>query len=133
MHSSRMRTARSSSLPGARGLHQAPPKTKQPWTRHTPPRPGVSPGTRHPSPRPDTPGTRPPPLWTETLTHATQNITLPQTLFASGNKYVQSFRSDRMRFRTKKSTKVTVAQIRSSVLKFIYVPQWARNIPLSIS
>ena len=26
-----------------------------------------------------------PPLWTEFLTHATENITLPQTLFAGGN------------------------------------------------
>ena len=28
----------------------------------------------------------PPPLYTEFLTHATENITLPQTLFAGGNK-----------------------------------------------
>ena len=28
----------------------------------------------------------PPPLWTETLIHATENITLPQTSFAGGKK-----------------------------------------------
>ena len=28
----------------------------------------------------------PPPLWTEFLTHASENITLPQTSFAGGNK-----------------------------------------------
>ena len=26
-----------------------------------------------------------PPLWTEFLTHASENITFPQTLFAGGN------------------------------------------------
>ena len=29
-----------------------------------------------------------PPLWTEFLTHATENITLPQTSFADGNKAI---------------------------------------------
>ena len=29
------------------------------------------------------------PLWTEFLTHASENITLPQTSFASGNKIKQ--------------------------------------------
>ena len=38
------------------------------------------PGSRHPPPRPD-----PHPLWTEFLTHASENITLPQTSFAGGN------------------------------------------------
>ena len=33
------------------------------------------------TPLPPGPGT---PLWTETLTHATENITLPQTSFAGG-------------------------------------------------
>ena len=33
-------------------------------------------------------GTPPPPLWTEFLTHASENITLPQTSFAGGNKKV---------------------------------------------
>ena len=28
----------------------------------------------------------PPPLWTEFLTHATENMTLPQTSFAGGKK-----------------------------------------------
>ena len=32
--------------------------------------------------------TSPPPLWTEFLTHASQNITLPQTSFAGGNKVI---------------------------------------------
>ena len=31
----------------------------------------------------------PSPLWTEWLTHACENITLAQTLFAGGNKYQQ--------------------------------------------
>ena len=66
MHSSRMRTARSSSRPG--GLHQAPPGTRHPsrdqappWdqipfrTRHTlqrrpPSRPGTPPGADPPGP-----------------------------------------------------------------------------------
>ena len=60
-----MRTAHSSSRPG--GLHTPPP----------------GPGTPI---RPDTPETRQPPPWTEFLTHATENITLLQTSFASGNK-----------------------------------------------
>ena len=50
-----MRTARSSSRREG-GLH-----TDTPWTRHPPPRPGTL------------------PLWTEFLTHATEDITLPQT------------------------------------------------------
>ena len=78
MHSSRMRTARSSSRPrgiggGVEGLHQAPSWDQAP------------PQTRHPpwdQARPPVSGTPP---WTETLTHATQNITLPQTSFAGGN------------------------------------------------
>ena len=32
-----------------------------------------------------------PPLWTEFLTHATENITLPKTSFAGGNKYFVPF------------------------------------------
>ena len=85
MHSSRMRTARSSSRPG--GLHQAPPPGPDPpLSRHppgpdprgpdprragTPPGPGTPPGTRHP-----------PSGQTDTCKH----ITLPQTSFAGGNK-----------------------------------------------
>ena len=57
-----MRTARSSSRVG--GLHQAPPE--QTPREQTPPGPGT-------------------PLWIEFLTHAYENITLPQTLFAGGN------------------------------------------------
>ena len=33
-----------------------------------------------------TPGTRHTPPWTEFLTHASENITLPQTSFAGGNE-----------------------------------------------
>ena len=99
MHSSRMRTARSSSHRGG-GLHQAPswdqaPPQDQapfqdqapPWTRHPPrsrpPSPGTgTPPTRHPPeqepPKPGTPRGQ---------THACKHITLPQTSFASG-KYV---------------------------------------------
>ena len=36
-----------------------------------------------------------PPLWTEFLTYATENITLPQTLFVGGNKL--SSRKDEIR------------------------------------
>ena len=44
---------------------------------------GVS--TRH-TPQEQTPiQSRHPPLWTEFLTHAYENITLPQTSFAGGN------------------------------------------------
>ena len=53
------------------------------------------PGTGSPpweqAPLPPGAGTPPravPPPWTETLTHATENITLPQTSFAGGNNYV---------------------------------------------
>ena len=88
MHSSRMRTARSSSRRGG-GLHQAPPRDQvPPNTRH--PRdqaplrtrhhrgPGTPLRTRHP-PRDQTP--RP-----CGQTHTCKNITLPQTSFASGKK-----------------------------------------------
>ena len=33
---------------------------------------------------------RPPPPWTEFLTHASENITLPQTSFAGGNKPINN-------------------------------------------
>ena len=55
-----MRTARTSSHPGGSA-------------------PGTPPGTRHH-----------PPLWTEFLTHACENITLPQTSFAGGDKVTGS-------------------------------------------
>ena len=74
MHSSMMHTTDSSSHLGG-GLHTLPDQTPwdqaspqdqaTPWTRH-PPR------TRHPPPWDQTP------QWTETLTHATENITLPK-------------------------------------------------------
>ena len=45
------------------------------------------PAARHAGiPPPPTPHPPPPPPWTEFLTHATENITLPQTSFAGGNK-----------------------------------------------
>ena len=88
MHSSRMRNTRSSSHPGG-----SPPGT--PWSRHpldqappeqVPPGAGnppdqASPWTRHPPPGAGTP------LWTEFLTHTSENITLPQTSFAGGKNY----------------------------------------------
>ena len=71
MHSSRMLTARSSSRRGVPG-----PDLPQllPWVwAWRPPS-----GSRPP------PGLDPP--WTEFLTHACENITLPQTSLAGGNK-----------------------------------------------
>ena len=88
-----MRTARSSSRPG--GLHQAPldqapPGAGTPLDQASPtPQDQTPPGTRH-----TPPGADPPPrdqaplLWTEFLTHAYENITLPQTSFAGGNKNI---------------------------------------------
>ena len=57
-----------------------PPCTPPPCThpRHSCP----------PSPCHASPPCHVPPLWTETLTHATQNITLPQTSFAGGKDSV---------------------------------------------
>ena len=65
MHSSRMRTVRSSSRPGEGGLHQAPL-----WTRHTPSG-SDPPRTRHPRDR------HPPPV--DRMTDRCKHITLPQT------------------------------------------------------
>ena len=65
-----MRTARSSIRRGV-----SPPGTPQ--SRHPP-------KSRHP------PEQTLPPLWTEFLTHAYQDITLPQTSFAGG-KEARSF------------------------------------------
>ena len=62
MHSSRMRTARSSSRPG-----MSPPGT--PWAQTPLPQPGTPPRSRHQPPPPQPP-------WTEFLTHASENITL---------------------------------------------------------
>ena len=74
MHSSRMRTARSSSRPG--GLHQAPPREQaSPRPKQAPP------GSRHP-PGADPPRTRPPIV--NRMTHRCKNITLLQTSFAGG-------------------------------------------------
>ena len=69
MHSSRMCTARSSSRPGGGGVSTYIPLGPAP-----PPGPGP--------PVPGTPRARHPPLWTEFLTHACENITFPQTSFA---------------------------------------------------
>ena len=70
MHSSRMRTARvltvSRSIQG--GLpNPAPPKAEPPGCRPPPP------------------DTDPASLWTEGMTDACKNITLPQTSFVVGN------------------------------------------------
>ena len=75
MHSSRMRTARSSGRPG--GLHQAPPRDQAP----PPSRP---PGTRH----------TPPPV--NRMTNRCKNITLPQTSFAGGNKLCTTVSTERV-------------------------------------
>ena len=56
-------------VPG--GLHQATPQSRHPMGADTPP-------------EADTPREQTPPLWTEFLTHAYENITLPQTSFAGG-------------------------------------------------
>ena len=85
-----MCTARSSSHlggspypPGSRPTwEQTPLGSRHPPMGADPPGAGT-PQNRHPPeqapPRADTT------LWTETLAHATENITLPQTSFASGN------------------------------------------------
>ena len=89
MHSSRMRTARSSSRLGR--LHQAPP------TRTRPPGPGT-PQTMQPPqdqapPTPAPPGTKHPPCG---QTHTCKHITLPQTSFAGGHySHWQSLVQDR--------------------------------------
>ena len=79
----------------------SPPGTPTPPQKQTPPGAGTPqdqtpPGTRHP-PGPDSLWTRhlpppgpDPPLWTEFLTHASENITLPQTSFAGGNNRLAS-------------------------------------------
>ena len=92
MHSSRMRTTRSSS-PGG-GAWPVPPNFPlgcgagpdhpqlPPWLWRPPPHDQAPPG-------PGTPlGPDPHPLWTEFLTHASENVTFPQTSFAGGNKYI---------------------------------------------
>ena len=111
MHSSRMHTAHSSSHGGGLasspstsplgvGLDQIPlnfplgcgpgPDSPQlpPWLWAWTRSPSTSPlvvGLETP-PDQTPPGTRHPLLWTEFLTHASENITLPQTSFAGGKK-----------------------------------------------
>ena len=85
MHSSRMRTARSSSHPG--GSAPGTPRTRHPPGPGTPP--GADPLEQAP-PRPDTPPGAAPldqghPCEQNFLTHACENITLPQTSLAGGN------------------------------------------------
>ena len=58
------------------GHHACPPATAHPPTMHAPPQLRTPPLPRQP---------RMPPLSTEFLTHAYENITLPQTSFAGGN------------------------------------------------
>ena len=41
-------------------------------------------------------GAGPPPLWTEFLTHACENITLPKTSFAGSNKTIVSYGNKKM-------------------------------------
>ena len=91
-----MRTASSSSCPGGfswtRPLQdQTPPGIKHPpGADPTPPWEQTSPGADTPptSSEQAPPGSRPPP-WTEFLTHASENITLPQASFAGGNNAIQ--------------------------------------------
>ena len=101
MHSSRMRTARSSSCPAGGVSTRHPPRSRQPPTRHpfrldtpweqapqarTRPPPEQAPlQTRHPPeqvpPRPGTPWDQTPPCG---QTHTCKHITLAQTSFAGG-------------------------------------------------
>ena len=83
-----MRTARS--LTDRISWYQAggacvPHMPPQPYM---PPRPCMPPGHACPpamhAPQPCMPPSHAPPLWTEFLTHASENITLPQTSFAGG-------------------------------------------------
>ena len=60
------------------GLHQAPPWDQAPLPR------AFTPRTRHPTPEADPPGPGTPPV--NRMTNRCKNITLPQTLFAGGNK-----------------------------------------------
>ena len=86
MHSSRMRTARSSSHPRRSPPGTPPgrrPPKQPPWPGPGTPPEQTPPGSRHP-PRSRAPREQAPP-WTEFLTHASENITLSQTLFAGGN------------------------------------------------
>ena len=80
--------------PGTRDpLDKAPPRTRHPpGTEHAPDQ--APPGTRFPrsgpppgpvTPPDQAPPDQAPPPWTETLTHASENITLPRTSFAGGN------------------------------------------------
>ena len=77
MHSSRMRTARSSGRLGG-CLHQAPPRSRHPLGADTPP-PSRHPQTRHPPQEQTAPPPQPsrhPPV--HRMTDACENITLPQ-------------------------------------------------------
>ena len=82
MHSSRMHTAHSLTVCHGRSicLGDSPPPHTPPAT-HTPrhAHPPCMPPAMH-APLPCTPPSMhtPPPLWTEFLTHASENITLPQ-------------------------------------------------------
>ena len=87
-HSFRMHTA----LPCMLHQHTCPPATHT--SHHTPsPHHASSATMRHHYACPPTmhvplpPPLHPPPLWTEWLTHASENITLSQTLFAGGKYY----------------------------------------------
>ena len=78
-----MRTARSSSRPGGSPSGTLPREQAPPGSRHPPDQAPPRPGTPREQTSPPGPGT---PLLTEFLTHAYENITLPQTSFAGGNK-----------------------------------------------
>ena len=65
---------------------QAPPRSRPPPQEQAPPSQEQAPPQSRPPPGSTPPRSTPPPLWTEFLTHAYENITLPQTSFAGGNK-----------------------------------------------
>ena len=70
-----------------------------PATTHAPQQPCTPPTTMQPPQQPCTPPSNhtcpphnhTPPLWTEFLTHTSENITLPQTFFV-GSKYASNFK-----------------------------------------
>ena len=77
------------SAPGGGVSTRHPPDQAPPWEQTPLDQGPLRPATPqeqapHPRSRPARPGT--PPLWTEFLMHASENITLPQTSFAGDKK-----------------------------------------------
>ena len=67
------------------GLHQTPPRAGTPPDQTPPPEQTPPLGAGTPPDQAPPGADTPPPPWTEFLTHASENITFPQTLFAGGN------------------------------------------------